>query len=180
MDVDHTGDDLHLRFTMDWAAAQGAVAGFAHGLIPDPQAADELVQEVAVAAYRSYAGRLPTGTFTGWALGIARNLARMRARSHARSRTRFTDPALLDALAAINEELAEDDASERRALDACLREVSGRAWEVLRRHYWGGEAPAAIAAALGLEAGAVRVQLHRLRAALRACIERRLAGGPPR
>jgi RNA polymerase sigma-70 factor, ECF subfamily len=171
-------DDDAVRFSLDWADAQGAVSGYIHGLVPDHQAADELVQEVAVAAFRGHRQRLPTASFTGWALGIARNVVRMRWRAYSRSRTVFTDPALIDSLAALNAELDDELEAERAALRQCLQGIHGRAFEILRLHYYDGLPAADIATRLALAAGHVRVQLHRLRGILRDCITRRLAGGP--
>ena len=166
-----------LHFTLLWTHAQPAVAGYIHSLLRDHVAADDLVQEVAIAAFRSFASWQPEGTFTSWTLGIARNLVRMRWRTLSRQRQVLSDPLLLDALAAINGSLDDDLEAERVALAGCLEAVKGRAWDLVRLHYYEGLAPADIGEQLSLAVGTVRVQLHRIRAVLRACIERRLAGG---
>jgi RNA polymerase sigma-70 factor (ECF subfamily) len=171
------GQPAAMRFTLLWAQAQGAVAGYIHGLLSDRQAADELVQEVAVAAFRGFPDWRGDGSFTGWVLGIARNRVKMHWRTRSRSRAVITDEALLDSLAAAQVELDDDLESERLALRQCLAGLHGRAWEVLKLHYWDGLPAAEVADRLSLAAGHVRVQLHRLRGVLRDCVARRLADG---
>ena len=127
-----------------------------------------------MAAYRGFATWQPTGSFTGWTLGIARNLVKMRWRTLSRSRTVIADQGLLDSLADINAELDGELEAERLALRHCLQAIGGRSWEVLRLHYWEGLAAAAVAQRLSLAVGHVRVQLHRLRGSLRDCIARRM------
>jgi RNA polymerase sigma-70 factor, ECF subfamily len=164
-----------IPFTLLWTRAQPAVEGFIHSLLRDRQAADELTQEVAVAAFRNFAGWRPDKPFTSWALGIARNQVRMRWRTLSRQRRVLADPELLDALATINVELDDELEVERGALQGCLEGVKGRAWDLVRLHYYEGLPPTTTAARLGMAVGNVRVQLYRIRAVLRACIERRLA-----
>ncbi|MFM2090955.1 MAG: hypothetical protein RLZZ127_1444 [Planctomycetota bacterium] len=168
-----TGTDFEAR----WAEAATAVAGFIRALVADRRAADDLVQEVAVQAYRHRDGWRREAPFTAWCLGIARNVVRMHWRSNARERLLTGDPALLDRLAAEAAALADevDDDGEQRALRACLEDLPRPSAELVRLHYVEDLPPTEIAARLAAAPGAVRVRLHRLRAALRTCIERRLA-----
>jgi RNA polymerase sigma-70 factor, ECF subfamily len=175
-----TTQPRELEFTLLWTQAQPAVAGFIHGLVRDRSTADELLQEVAIAAFRSLPSWRPESPFTAWVMGIARNLVRMRWRTLGRQRSVLSDPTLLDALAAINVDLDEDHEAEQEALARCLESVTGRAWELLRLHYFEDQSPAAISDRLRIAVGTVRVQMHRIRVALRACIERRLAAGDSR
>jgi RNA polymerase sigma-70 factor (ECF subfamily) len=175
MPTDQPDDADAMRFGLLWAEARGAVEGYLHGLVTDHQAADELVQDVAVAAFRSFANWRPTGSFTVWTLGIASNLLKMRWRSLARNRRVFADPTLIESLAAMNAEMDDVLDVERNALRDCLRQVQGRAWDMLRMHYFEHVQTGDIAERLGVAAGQVRVQLHRIRQALRTCIQRRIA-----
>ncbi len=162
-----------------WPTAVDAVAGLVRGLVGDRQVADELVQEVAVQAYRHLDRWRAEGSFTGWCLGIARNLVRMHWRTAARGRGVIRDPALLDTLAGEAAALAEEDdaVAEQDALRACLEALPPAAWELVQLHYVQDLTPGAIAARTAVAPGAVRVRLHRIRAALRTCIERRMAIG---
>jgi RNA polymerase sigma-70 factor (ECF subfamily) len=162
-----------------WPTAVDAVAGLVRGLVGDRQAADDLVQEVAVQAYHHLDRWRGDGTFAGWCLGIARNCVRMHWRNAARGRAVSRDPALLDTLVDEAAALAAEDdaAAEHEALRACLEALPPGAWALVQLHYVQDLTPSAIAARTAAAPGAVRVRLHRIRAALRTCIERRIAAG---
>lgn len=168
-----------LHFTQLWTAAHPTVAGFVRGLIPDRAAVDDILQEVALALYNNLASYDPTRPFVAWALGIAKHKVQDRWRSLARSKQVIRDTQVLEAMAAVSAELDDELDSRRRALQECLGQVQGRAYDLVRLHYHEGREPREIASILGLEAGHVRVLLNRVRGALRQCIERRLlAQGP--
>lgn len=166
-----------LRFAQAWAEALPAVAGYLTALLPDRHAVDDLVQEVALTALRAFPAYDQGRPFAAWALGIARHKLHDRWRALARGRHLVADPALLDDIAALAEELEDDLAEERQALQRCLRGLGERAWAVVRGHYHDDLDPEALAGRLGTTAGNVRVMLHRIRESLRACIRRHLAGG---
>jgi RNA polymerase sigma-70 factor (ECF subfamily) len=169
--------DAALRFTKLWSDAQPAVAGFVRGMVSDRAAVDDVLQEVALALYTGFAGYDPARPFVAWALGVARHKVHDRWRAAARSRQVAHDPELLEALAEVSEEMADELDGHRRALQECLTQVEGRPWDLLQLHYVQGHQPREIAEKLGLESGHVRVLLNRVRAALKQCVERRLLGG---
>jgi len=171
------GDQAHFRFTQLWTAAQPAVAGFVRSLVRDRVAADDVLQETALALFTGFAGYDAQRPFLAWALGVARHKVQDRWRQQARNQVLVQDTAQLDALVAASVELADDLDRHRVALEDCVRGVDGRNWDLLRLHYHQDQPPQAIAERLGLPASHVRVLLTRLRQSLRACVERRLAGG---
>jgi len=65
-----------------------------------------------------------------------------------------------------------------QALEHCMNRVRGDAKKLLELRYQEGRSPEDIAKSLGRTAVAIRVSLHRVRTALRDCVERRL--GLPR
>jgi RNA polymerase sigma factor (sigma-70 family) len=73
---------------------------------------------------------------------------------------------------------AERYEQRRLALVACLDELSDRNRTALMLHYQGGQSLAMIGAQLGRTANAVAQLLHRVRSALRGCMERRLTETP--
>jgi RNA polymerase sigma-70 factor (ECF subfamily) len=165
-----------VRFAQAWAVARPAVSGYLLALIPDRHAADDLEQEIALAAFRGFPEFRPDQSFTGWALGIARHKVKDRWRSLARGRLFVADPALADELAQCAEDLEDDLAEERVALQDCLASLGKKAWVLVQGRYHDDLAAEDLAVRLGTTAGNVRVMLHRVRDALRTCIERRLAG----
>jgi RNA polymerase sigma-70 factor (ECF subfamily) len=70
----------------------------------------------------------------------------------------------------------------REALNKCTRQLRGRARQLVELHYVRELRPTRIAQQLGMSANAVFVALHRVRTALRKCVEARLAatGGQAR
>jgi RNA polymerase sigma-70 factor (ECF subfamily) len=171
-------DDPHWRFHRLWAAAEPAVRGFLHGLVGDPAAVDDLVQETALALYEQLDRYDPERPFVALALGVARNKTKNHWRGRARRHEQELADVALDALAAAAQRIDADLDRERRALGECLRAIQGRNREVLERHYHGGEAPADIAASLGLRTDHIHTLLSRIRAALRRCVEQRLQETP--
>jgi RNA polymerase sigma-70 factor (ECF subfamily) len=169
--------DPGFRFARAWAEARPAVEGYLAAVVRDRHAVDDLVQEVALAAWTGFAADDPSRPFLGWVLGIARHKLHDRWRDLARGRLAVADPVLIETLAVAAEADEEDLAQRRRLLRDCLATVRGRAWDILQGVHAAGEAPMDIARRLGLSAANVRVILHRTRSALRTCVERRLAGG---
>jgi len=164
-----------LRFGLLWGEAHSAVAGYIQSLVGDRTTTDDLVQEVALAAFKSFASFDAERSFTGWALGVARHRVHQHWRTLSRQRPLFQDVTLLEELAAISADLDDTLSEEKRALRDCLGSVEGRSWELVRLHYLDGLAAEEIGEKLKIASGHVRVLLHRVRAALRTCIERRLS-----
>ena len=76
------GPDDQDRFTRCWTQAQPAIAGYIAALVPDPHAADDVVQEVAVILLRKFAEYDPARPFIAWAMGVAKGREAMRAEAH--------------------------------------------------------------------------------------------------
>jgi len=171
-----------VQFSLLWGEAHSAVAGYVLGLVGDRAIADDLVQDVALAAFRSFGSFDRSRSFTAWVMGVARHLVHHHWERLARKKPVFHDLTLIDDLAAISVELEDegDATAEHEALRSCLRAVDGRSWDIVRLHYVDGVTTDVVAERLSLAGGHVRVLLHRIRAVLRACIERRLAAGGDR
>ncbi len=136
--------------------------GAVHGVLVSrvaPQDADDLVQDVFVAAWRGLSSLRDDDHVGAWLMGIARNLAR---RHHARARPTplpLADPAveaLVDGPAgrAADEHAAGEILDQIRALPEAYRET------LVLRLVEGLTGPE-IAAATGLTHGSVRVNLSR-------------------
>lgn len=164
-------------FTLLWIRAQGPVANYLATLVPDAHACDDLLQEVALACMQGFASYDQARPFIPWALGIAHNKVLMRWRSLSRAPAWANEPELLANLSRISEEIDDELDQRERALQRCLGEVKGRAWELLERFYHRNQQPQTIAEELGLRTSHVRVLLTRIRASLRECIERQFIKG---
>jgi RNA polymerase sigma-70 factor (ECF subfamily) len=160
-------------FDRAWRTAQPAVATVLAAHIRDPHVVDDLVQEVAARAWANLTNWDPGRPFTGWVIGIARHVGADWLQARYRS-PGTVEPGALAAIAVAAEELAEELEQREQALHTCLDRLPAASRRIIQLHYADGMAPGAIAERLRLNANQIRVALHRLRAALRRCIERTL------
>lgn len=153
------------------------------GQLRDARAADDLAQDVFVRAYTHLGEFDAERRLEPWLLGIARNRALEYMREEMRRRTRHQRGATLAILERAAAEAEAGDVEEREreiaALRACLDGLQGAAVALVRRHYFGREALTEIASAEGKKESALRMQLLRVRAALRSCVEKRLGAEAP-
>ena len=161
------------QFTRCWTEAQPKLAGYINALVPDFQEAEDLLQDVAVILLCKFPEYDPQRPFIAWAIGITKREVLMARRCHARNFLCYrTD--LLERISEAYEELTPELEERSRALKECLRQVQGRASELLKLRYEEGLKPNAIAGCVGMAVVAVRVMLSRTRAGLRECIERKM------
>lgn len=165
----------HLRFTKLWMQAQPVVVSLLTLRLRDRAAVDDLTQEVALAALQGFADYDTTRPFTAWVAGIAQHKAIDWLRKNGSKRLVITDEEALATLAAVAAELDRNLSDREMALHGCVEVLTGRGRDVVRLHYVEGLPLADIGTRLGLSLANVKVTLHRIREALRACVEKRLA-----
>lgn len=135
--------------------------------------AEDLLQDtflVAIERLHDDRGEAAAATFLRQ---TAKHLLMRRRRDHGRRQ------AILLELAdqAWQRDCAADDGERWLAsLRACVDGLDGRASEVVQRFYGQGLDRAALAAAMGMKENGVKTLLQRVRAVLRACIEKRIGG----
>jgi len=137
---------------------------------------DDLAQDVYLEYYRGRERQPPDVEPVRWLKGIARNLCLNHFR---RSKRRAEQH--LEAVAELLERVSSplESVPEPGGLDRCLDQLPGRSREMIASRYRDGKTSEAIGRSLGLTSEAVRITLLRIRAALRDCLERRLAPGGP-
>ncbi len=155
------------------------LTAFLLGAAGDRGAAEDLVQEAFGIAFEKRQEFAPGTNFGGWLRGIAQNCL---ARHFERTRRR---PILLgDAMRRLEEAAAKAEgrmldpgwaASRLGALRECLRGLTARAREILRRRYGEDQPTGDVAAALGMSAAAVHVAAFRARETLAECVRRKLS-----
>jgi len=141
----------------------------------DPNAVDDLVQQVFLVAIKrraDYDGSRPLGA---WLRGIARNLVHEYRRGKAKSPLALSEEALaeLEAAAQADEPYwADQDYAQRRlsALRHCVQTLTARIRTMLRLRYWKRLSSHAIGKRLGLQVGAVDMALCRARKKLCDCV----------
>jgi RNA polymerase sigma-70 factor (ECF subfamily) len=155
---------------------QALIRGYVARLAPDPVTADDLAQEVFLAALRSLDRVDPERGIRDYLLGIARNLGKLAWRERLKGKE-ISGDAIFAALAARGE---PELASDRRvsALRECLQGLAPKAQEILLRHYREGQRCDEISQQIGTTPGNIRSILTRARQALRDCVRVRIGSAP--
>jgi len=136
--------------------------------------AEDLAQEAFLVAFRKLPGIDPTMPLGPWLRGIAMFLL-----ANHRRKFRATPIGMNDELQALVDSRIEssDRESERMsALRECLETLDGPARALVNARYADGATLDELASRSRRKSSAISMQLHRLRALLAECIERRLAG----
>lgn len=161
------------NLTLLWMAAQPVVEAYLNSLIRNRATAEDVLQQVALTVTEKFDEYDSERSFTGWAMGIARfKTLQYFGRANA-DRHQFGSD-LLAQLAETHERLSDQAQLQRDALAFCLEKLPPKSLALLKRRYVQNLKPGKIAETLGLSANAVRLSLHRIRTALRACIEKQL------
>lgn len=161
---------------------QRIVRTFVARHVGNQQTADDISQDVFVAAYRGVDRYLGTGSVSAWLLGIARNHVLTYLRNKSRAAAVSVDAVLDDVhLSCLDQDPFDDEAEALRvdALRSCIQSLDGPQRNMLMRFYYQSETAEAIARSERKPAGTIRMNLLRIRKQLRACIDNKLrAGGP--
>jgi RNA polymerase sigma factor (sigma-70 family) len=160
------GDRSAFRRLVD--ATRTTVASIAGAIVKDPALAEDVAQDVYVAAWRELPTLREATSFLPWIRQVTRNRARMalRGRSRRRDRVEVVDPDDLLAAAADPRPDAMDRllAKERReAVRAAVDALPEGSREVVLLYYREGESVRQVAELLELSETAVKQRLYRAR-----------------
>lgn len=155
------------------ARHQGAIRALCTRLAVRPDMADDLAQEVFIAAHKQITSFGGEAAFGAWLRGIARNLGKMQWRTHMRRTRREAD-----ALGEFIEEMAGAAIPEDRmevaeqvdALGRCLEGLSEKMRQLVDWRYKQGLSSIEIAELIDGKPSSVRVSLVRLHDKLRTCL----------
>ena len=146
-----------------------SIRSYVRSMLPTCDGVDDVLQEVAIVAWRKF-GQLEDGEdFRLWVCVIARFEVLKWRRKHARDRLVFREETL-KLLADCELERLEARERERRVLDGCLDKMSPAERALLMSVHTPGSSVARIAQESGREVKRLYRQLDKLRAALRACV----------
>lgn len=157
-----------------WRACAAHVRAYIGAVLFDRSLRDDLLQNTAMAAFQKFDQYDPNRPFTSWAIGIARLEVLRARRSIARAKVVF-DSEAVDKITAVYQAKIDEYDYRREALAKCLEHLPEEKRALLRLRYFESMPYPDIAAKLTCQEGAVRTMLCRLRAALDACIRRRLS-----
>ncbi|MFC1763802.1 sigma-70 family RNA polymerase sigma factor [Planctomycetota bacterium] len=169
----------HEHLTVQWAQSQPLIAAFIASLVPDFHDADDILQNVAVVTVRKYEQFDPQRSFVAWAIGIAKNeILKYQSKQGKRG---LLD---IDAIDSITQVYTEESSTIydtridlKNAISTCMSRLKGKWKQIMEMHYLREQSAARIAQQLGITRNSVFVSLHRIRIALRDCVNRRLGEG---
>lgn len=149
------------------------IRGYVRAILPDPDLAGDVVQEVFLALSARAADYDAGRNFEAWAFGFARNKVLEVARK-ARPQGRPLDADVLDVLTVSCPDLALS-AEEHRQLDVCIGRLAPMARSIVEHNYRTRLKPHEIATLIGWTQNSVRVALCRARTFLRKCVREQMA-----
>jgi len=159
-----------------------AILGFIFALTRDYDAAEEILQEVALAIMEEANKRTAVAHFPSWAQGIARRRVadhyRKRNRRHAVEQLSGSMTEVVCRAFEENEELLDRHQDRMKALMECITRLSGRSRDVIVGFYQQRQSIQQLAEGLAWQANSVKVALSRARKMLADCIQVRLRTNP--
>jgi RNA polymerase sigma-70 factor (ECF subfamily) len=142
---------------------------YSRAICSDYHAAQDVVQETAIIAFRNLKHLFPEADFSTWLRAIARRQA-LEARRKLHRFPRFAEEAI--------ERAYEDPepaavAVQRKLLGDCIRALGDRVQGVVEEHYFHGLPLSEVASTLKTSVSAVKQLLYRARRMLEECVKKR-------
>ena len=163
---------------------QAGLRAFVRMLGVRSEVVDDIAQDAFLVAFRKLGEFERETNFGAWLRTIARNLVRNELRSDQRRHRVIgelvaTQLAEEPAASFPSSEAAVSGSDRLQAMTQCLQELPQRSRRLVQQRYFERLTPAVIASHEGTNPNHINQMLFRLRAALKECIERRLAPLPP-
>jgi len=165
----------HEEYMRRYMGAQASLRAYVLSIVRDFHTMEDVLQEVAVAAWRSYDTYEPSRPFVAWVLGIARNKSLDVLR--ARNMTPLLPEEVLRQMQEDTASLGEEWIERRRVLAACLEKLTPNLRAVLELRLRENIDVQGISSREGKTANAIRKLLARARAFLAQCTGRTLNVG---
>ncbi len=155
------------------ATNQRRIFAYIHTLVPDPHAAEDLLQETCLVISEKFHEFVPGTDFVAWAFQVAWWQVRAARQRFARSRVVFDD-GVLEAVAATARTMTADLDGRREALESCMRRLPPRDRDLLLSRYEPGGVKEA-ARRSGRSMAAAYKALARIRKMLFDCVSLKAA-----
>ncbi len=151
-----------------------SILAYLRGLLTDQQQAEEILQDVMLAAWRGAGDFRGESQVKTWLIGIARLKAFNVLRRHQPQLTVLDDTVLRDDDSGVFRKVVLD--GEREAIRKALHELPSDQRETLELIFYHELSGAEAADVLGVAEGTVKSRLHRAKAALRGILQRKEVG----
>lgn len=156
---------------------QAAMRLYVHSLMPGDPAATDVLQQANATLWKKR-GDFELGTnFKAWAFSIARYEVLTYRKQKARDNRFVFSEELENVIAEELPERSEDFETRQEALAACLAKLKDADRNLILHRYFKRAPLADYAGEVGRSIGGLKVTLHRIRTALRKCIESNLPTG---
>ena len=163
----------HIEIIRQITASQRRLYGYVLTLVPDPQAAEEILQQTNVVIWEKSKEIDTIEHFSAWASKIAYFQTLAYLKKVKRDRMHFDNELIEKIATAVNERrILLDDRVE--ALRGCLRKLTDKDRDLIRRRYEFGASLDGVSEAVSRTRGAIKQALYRIRGALMQCIEQTL------
>jgi len=169
--IDH--HQQYEAFTRLFLQNEGKVRAFVRAMMTSGAGVDDVVQEVALVAWRKFSDLQEGEEFGVWACVIARYEVLKWRRKHARDRLVFSEKTL-NLLATDELENVEHRKRERSALEYCLQKLSDYERALVMSVHTPGSSVARIADEMGQQPKRLYRLVSKLRSALLNCVKTQL------
>jgi RNA polymerase sigma-70 factor (ECF subfamily) len=154
---------------------QGRLFAYVYSLLGNPDAANDVLQEVNVVLWRDSKEFRSGSNFKAWAFRVAHFQVMAWRQRQIRDRLVFEDD-MLEVLASGAREADEMFDRRQERLTGCLEKLTPQHREMIRRRYAEGSSLQELAAERGMTANAMMQALFRLRQRLMQCVSRYAEG----
>ena len=139
---------------------------------------EDVLQEVSLAAIRSWEQFTPGTNFKAWVREIARRRILNFLKESSNRKIIFCDPEVMKTMEKACEEVEQKEpiGFRRKALDVCIKKLEGLSRKILELKYAYGKNVEDISRKIGKTVQAVYSILKRSRYALKDCVEKQLEG----
>ena len=164
----------HERFTQLYTENERGLYGFVYSLLPDRDAADDVIQAAMVQLWEHFEEYDSARPFFAWACQFTYRQVLMYRRRESTQR-RFFSEATLELLS--QDSPLDKDFQESRveALKKCLNNLTDRQRNILHHRYAGDVPLTELSAQLGQSVNAIYKALERTRSSLVDCVNNKLA-----
>ena len=166
--------ELRERLSRLWMQAEPAVNAYVFAAVQRFQDAEDVVQQVALAAARRFEEYDASRPFVAWVLWLAKSKIIDHYRAQGRQKRVFSETLLDQTATRLVERQAADQAGSV-ALEKCIEKLPPKSRKILDLRYVDDASMDAIAQAIDSTAGSVRVMLFRIRDLLAECVKTELA-----